>query len=287
MAECLSPYILREPEGQPVPCGKCYNCVMRRASAWSFRLMKEEQRSGNALFLTLTYDNKNIPYCRSGMTLVKDHVQLYMKRLRKAHSSLKYIRKAWQDGGHMLKPIRYFTVGEYGSLYWRPHYHQIIFNCAPELVQDAWKYGSVHYGLVSGASVGYCLKYLSKAHRVPKYDGDVRQPEFALMSKRLGSNYVTPAMVNWHKEDLLERMYCVIEGGKKISMCRYYKDKIYTPEERELVAFYSHKLGVDKMREFQAKMMMKYGDLWEAKFNEYIVMLAAKLKKYGSKDKTF
>lgn len=39
-------------------------------------------------------------------------------------------------------------------------------------------------------------------------------------------------MVKWHKADVTERLYCNYEGGKKMSMPRYYKDKIYTHNER-------------------------------------------------------
>ena len=40
----------------------------------------------------------------------------------------------------------------------------------------------------------------------------------------------------WHKEDLLNRVYVNVDGNKKASMPRYYKDKIYTPEERIKIA---------------------------------------------------
>lgn len=39
-------------------------------------------------------------------------------------------------------------------------------------------------------------------------------------------------MVQWHKNDLLNRMYLTVADGKKVSMPRYYKDKIYNREER-------------------------------------------------------
>lgn len=286
MAACLSPFTLRDPEGQQVVCGKCYNCVMRRVSAWSFRLMQEELRSSSALFLTLTYGNKDCPYSSTGMTLKPEHTQLYMKRLRKAHGTLKYIRKAWCEGGSMLKPIKYFTVGEYGSRHWRPHYHQIIFNADIALIQDAWQYGSVYYGKVEGASIGYCLKYISKAHRIPLYDGDKRVPEFAWMSKRLGDNYITENMVAWHHADLENRMYVNIDG-KKVSMCRYYKDKIYTPEQRDMIGYASYKLGQEKLIELQEEYIKKYGIDWQRKWEEYRIYMKQKLKVFGSKDKRF
>lgn len=43
-------------------------------------------------------------------------------------------------------------------------------------------------------------------------------------------------MAQWHKADLFERMYLPLEGGKKCSMPRYYKNKLYTEYERDLVA---------------------------------------------------
>lgn len=38
-------------------------------------------------------------------------------------------------------------------------------------------------------------------------------------------------MIDWHTNDLDNRMYCNIEGGRKIAMPRYYKLRIYTKEQ--------------------------------------------------------
>ena len=67
---------------------------------------------------------------------------------------------------------------------------------------------------------------------------DDREPTFTFMSKGLGKNYLTPQMRAWHEADLLNRMYCNIPGGKKCSMPRYYKDRIYTESDRQLVGDY-------------------------------------------------
>jgi len=156
------------------------------------------------------------------MSLVKSDVQKFIKRLRKAH-------------GQFHTPIKYYAVGEYGGKTLRPHYHIILYNARVELVQGAWSLGQIHYGTVEGASIGYCLKYISKPRRIPIHANDDRVPEFALISQGLGSNYLTDAMINFHGDDLLNRMYCTIEDGKKISMPRYYKDKLYSDEERRLI----------------------------------------------------
>lgn len=200
----------------PVPCGKCPECVSRRVSQWSFRLMQEERRSSSAVFITLTYSTTTVPITTAGyMTLTKTAIQLFMKRLRKAHP------KEWPK-------IVYYAVGEYGGKTMRPHYHMLLYNADIKLIAKAWTDGHVHYGKVSGASIGYCLKYMSKKGKIPMHRNDDREPEFALMSKGIGESYLKDDMVAWHIVRGHERMYCCLQDGRKISMPRYYKDKIFS-----------------------------------------------------------
>ena len=44
-----------------IPCGKCLPCKMRKRSSWSFRLVQELRYSKSAYFITLTYDDFNVP----------------------------------------------------------------------------------------------------------------------------------------------------------------------------------------------------------------------------------
>lgn len=222
-------------ETTPVPCGKCPACRKRRISAWSFRLMQEQKRSQTAYFITLTYGTTHAPITKNGfMDLSKRDCQLFLKRLRKAHDH--YFRKPENRLHSGEQPaIRYYLVGEYGGRTGRPHYHALLFNAVQELIQPAWNNGQIHYGEVSGASVGYTLKYMSKTSKIPLHRNDDRTPEFSLMSKRLGENYLTQEMIQWHQKNLTQRMHCCIEDGKKISMPRYYKDKVYSKEQRKAV----------------------------------------------------
>jgi len=221
----------------PVPCGRCPQCYKRRISGWSFRLMQEEKVSESAYFITLTYDTDHVPITRNGfMDLSKRDCQLFIKRLRKAHENLFYSHK--HRISRITKPIKYYLCGEYGGKTHRPHYHAIIFNAIPELIDKEWKNGTVHYGQVSGASVGYTLKYMSKKAKIPMHRNDDRTPEFSLMSKGLGLSYVNDKTIAWHHNDLYDRMYLNIEGGKKIAMPRYIKDKIYQTEIRSILKGY-------------------------------------------------
>lgn len=208
-----------------VPCGKCPDCKKRLVSAWSFRLMQQNKIAMSSHFITLTYDTKYVPITPTGyMCLSKRDCQLFIKRLRKSQS------------GNGESFIKYFLVGEYGGKTMRPHYHVLLFNVEVRYIQSAWGCGQVHYGSVSGASVGYCLKYMMKPGKIPIHKNDDRQREFRMMSKKLGVNYLTSQMVSWHKADLGNRMYIPIEDGKKIAMPRYFKDRIYTNLERQFAA---------------------------------------------------
>lgn len=213
---CISPLYLKE-RGCDVPCGKCADCKARRISGWSFRLMKEAEIHTSAFFVTLTYEKPPMTP-KNFMTINKRDLQLFFKKIRKYGDTIKY-----------------YACGEYGGKFDRPHYHVILFGAKVENIQRAWTHGYVHFGEVTGASVGYTLKYMAKDGKIPKHQNDDRLPEFALMSKKMGSNYMTTRMIKWHLLDLYNRYYVPLPDGKKIAMPRYYKEKIYTSLEREMI----------------------------------------------------
>lgn len=223
---CLAPFHVKNkvPTSQSglytaVPCGKCPQCLKRRASQWIFRLKQEDKISTSAMFVTLTYDDSTINITHNGfMTLNRRDVQLYMKLLRKKHKNVK---------------LKYYLAGEYGSKLKRPHYHMILFNADEKHVRETWKYGAVDVGHVSGASIGYVTGYIHKGRVVPEHKRDDRIPEFSLMSKGLGVNYINDASTKWHHDDPT-RFYVVESGNNKVSIPRYYRDRLYTDEHAKL-----------------------------------------------------
>ncbi|MEM2002480.1 MAG: hypothetical protein QXT77_07545 [Candidatus Methanomethylicaceae archaeon] len=186
-------------------------------------MLQEEKRSRSALFVTLTFNTEFVPITENGfMTLCKREFQLFMKRLRK--------------NSRKDEKVSYFACGEYGSRNWRPHYHAIIFNTSREIVERSWQRGDIHVGQVSGASIAYTLKYMNKGKLIPVHQNDDRVPEFSLMSKGLGSNYLTDEIKRYYKNDL-SRAYVTNPDGVKIALPRYYKNKIYTENEQKEQAF--------------------------------------------------
>jgi hypothetical protein len=231
---CITPYTISMKTGNKidVPCGKCPECLTRRVSSWSFRLMQEDKRSISSHFITLTYDTKNVPITRRGFkSLEKADLQKFFKRLRK-----------WHEKTPGRASIKYYAVGEYGSKTKRPHYHIILFNAELAGVEHAWQLGSIDVGTVTGASIGYVMKYISKPQKIPAHRNDDRGMGFSVMSKGLGENYVTDAIKRWHHADIYNRMNIVIEDGKIIAMPRYYKDRIYEKEKRQMIGRHQAKV---------------------------------------------
>lgn len=239
----------------PFPCGKCPACVRRRVSGWAFRLNKQSEQSNSAHFVTLTYNDEHIKKTKNGFeTLVKKDVQDFFKRLRKLTK----------------QKISYYAVGEYGDTGERPHYHIILFNANPKIVENAWKLnditlGNVHFGDVGDASVGYTLKYISKDKKIPQFNGDDRQKEFALMSKGLGSGYLTDNMVKWHTKGNIEnKVYLPLKDGKKAAMPRYYKDKLYDKGQKFRIGVFMRAESQKQVEELENQ----YGDLYNYKIAE-------------------
>lgn len=101
-----------DPEGSiQLPCGKCYECISKRACDWALRARHEMSEHNENCFLTLTYDEENLP----SYLIVKTEFQKFIKKLRK---KLKF-------------KIRYMVSHEYGGQSGRPHHHCIIFGYSP------------------------------------------------------------------------------------------------------------------------------------------------------------
>lgn len=237
---CIKPLTLG---GRVVPCGTCNFCQSARRGDWCFRLEQELRVSVAADFLTLTYADEHLPRCNAdgeyfeSGCLVKRDVQLFMKRLRKVQAEhiCRAVRvRIW---GHTLmladffSNLRYYLIGEYGGETFRPHYHIVLFNLSREILEDVcdiWKLGHIYRGEVNGASINYVAKYHVNKTSFVK---DGRVAPFALISNRsggLGKNYLESE--SWHREGM---MNYVINGGVIQRLPKYFKDRFFSPDEKD------------------------------------------------------
>lgn len=212
---CLTPIYVH---GRQLPCGKCGNCLQKRALEWSFRLTQEAKDWSTTSFITLTYDVEHEP--SNGVD--KYEIQCFLKRLRK------------------IFPFKYYATSEYGPTHThRPHYHILFFHdLMPEhfyrYVDQSWSRGIVTIGDLTDNRIMYCANY----HITKVYNPEGRNENFCLMSKRLGANYLTDSRIDFFQNT--GRMYVKHYDGYNLPMPRYYKKSlIFNPEDvikmRELV----------------------------------------------------
>lgn len=197
--------------GDIVPCGKCPVCKANERQEWIFRLQQEYFASIFSLFVTLTYDEENLP---KDSSVNKVDVQLFHKRLRKHFAA---------------GELRYYVVSEYGDHTFRPHYHGLYFFKSShdkkqiyDIFERSWNKGFLKFGDVEEGSIVYCTKYCLKHSETP----EGRKPTFRLMSKLnggLGFNYVQ-FMLDYHIEN--NNLSYVCANGKRSRMPKYYKDKL-------------------------------------------------------------
>lgn len=181
---CRNPHVVY---GMAYPCGKCMPCRINKRREWTNRIILERMCHASASFVTLTYNDFNIPLNDAGKpTLVSDHLRLFMNSLR--------TRVFRRDGSR----IRFFGVGEYGDESERPHYHLALFGLPSsddtrDLCDSVWGRGFVYIGELSLFSAqyvaGYCTKKMTSKDDA-RLDG--RYPEFVRMSRDpgLGVDYM-------------------------------------------------------------------------------------------------
>lgn len=218
-----------------IPCGKCIGCRLEYSRQWANRCMLELESHESSYFVTLTYDDKNLPENRS---VSKREMQLFMKRLRFQFKDQK---------------IRFYGCGEYGDKTMRPHYHIILFGLklddlvlykksglgynyynSPSL-DAVWQKGYCVVADVSWDTCAYTARYVLK-----KLNGDMAkvyselniEPEFVLMSRRPG---IGREYYDKNKGELYNYDYINVKtdkGGKKFKPPRYY-DTLYEIENPE------------------------------------------------------
>lgn len=182
-------------EALDIPCGYCILCRQEQARQWAVRITHEAQSWEESCFITLTYNEANIP--EWGGLQYADLVKFW-KRLRKTHGKL-----------------RYYAVGEYGDESFRPHYHACLFGHAftenriilrekPTLlwtnqeIEECWGLGRVSVGALNFQTAQYTASYiwkkLAKKQQYVRTDEEtgeliaLEQPR-AFMSKNLGREW--------------------------------------------------------------------------------------------------
>lgn len=226
-----------------LPCGKCMGCRLERSRQWAVRMMHEAQLHEFNAFLTLTYDEQNVP---DDYGLQPKHLQDFIKRLRR-HA----------EYYHEGLRLRFYAAGEYGDTLGRPHYHAAIFGydfpdktklktnqnnqpiyTSPTLTK-LWGMGHASTANLDFGSAAYIARYCVKKingpkaqdhyHRFSPITGRMHnvEPEFARMSRRPG---IGATWLQQYRGDVFPSGFIVANGVPQAPP-RYYLNQL-TEEER-------------------------------------------------------
>lgn len=211
---------------QMIPCGHCYACKLTKSAEMASRSMLETLESPYNYFVTLTYDEENVPIAESMIykqeiengeikeiefknvgdeiwctgTLIPDEMTKFMKDLRR------YFEYHYNHHG-----IRFYLAGEYGTENKRPHYHLLLFNCPipieenydtyvdenkkmhwkNRVIEEIWEHkGIIDIGEIEFSSAAYVARYCQKKifnnTKTIDYYASGKEPEFNRMSRRPG-----------------------------------------------------------------------------------------------------
>ena len=215
------------------------------------RSVHEASQHDENCFITLTYDDANLPH---GASLFPRDLELFWKRLRKRLHPRK---------------IGYLACGEYGTnqdittteTIGRPHYHAIIFGYDfPDKVLEAkspsgenrfssetltrlWGKGLTDLGTFTFESAAYVARYQLK-----KINGEEADDHYTRVDPRTGEiTYITPEFIRSSKRPAIGRGWFekyrkdldkgfITIRGKKMQFPDYYKMLLQEHYEEDWMA---------------------------------------------------
>lgn len=240
-----------DPEGDlGLPCGKCYECLSKRAYEWSVRCRHEIACHEKNCFITLTYDDMHLP----SKKIVKSYFQKFMKKLRRKYQ-------------HNVS-FKYIVSHEYGGKTGRPHHHAIIFGWTPsnqEYLQKApsgeplytskdleelWPYGYHSIGDANERTAFYIASYSLKSntnHFVDPTTGETMELTDSMDSSRktaIGYEYFMKYYDRLASSgELLPRYYVKL-------LDRHFPDYLEIYENNLLLNFTKQKSSQQKLAKF-------------------------------------
>lgn len=238
-----------------LPCGQCTGCRLERSRQWAIRCSHEASLHTANEYITLTYNDANLP--PDGSLSVRDFT-LFMKRLRRK-----------------MGKMRYYMCGEYGQSddgnLGRPHYHACLFGLylpdkkhhknnkqgdplyTSKILTETWGKGYALTGAVTFQSAAYVARYImdkkngdqSEKHYINKY-GEILKPEYTNMSRRPG---IGKHWLEQYPSDIYPHDFVSLMGSKKHHRVPKFYDNHYELENPEEFAIIK-KSRLDRAKKF-------------------------------------
>lgn len=221
----------------PVGCGKCIECLKKKSREWKVRLQEELLHDNTGKFVTLTFSDESLIMLENELLdkakNIKDKRYNHQCAIHPnliASRAVRLFLERWRK--KFKKSVKHWLITELGGNNTeRIHLHGILFTIEDaETIHKLWKYGNIWIGnYVNNKTINYIIKYCTKIDPAHK-----NYIPIILTSKGIGKGYLDryDAQINKFKGTDTKEYYRTKEGFK-ISLPVYYRNKIYSDDERE------------------------------------------------------
>lgn len=252
-----------------IPCGYCEECRRAKANEWRVRLMEEiKSNPKNIIFATLTFSEESLK-----------RLEYDEKEPNKApQKAISLFRKRWWK--KYKAPLKHWLITELGhDNTKRIHLHGIIWTeLTEEQFEKEWGYGWIYFGYeVNERTINYIIKYITKRDEDnPEFNGKI------FTSKGIGKDYINKNSLRRHRyQDRFTEETYRTDSGIKIALPTYYKQKLWTDQEREALRI----IKEEKQVKYYNKTPIKVETIEQ--YKEYVnaVKYWQSIKKYDGKRK--
>lgn len=214
-------------------CGWCKECRAKIANDWKIRLTEEIKNDKTAVFITLTFSPESINKLENEIHLKKwrgienENGELLTDINIIAAYAVRMWCERWRK--RIKKAPKHWLITELGhTSSERIHLHGLIWG-SKELIEKTWQYGQIYCGnWVDERTINYIMKY------VTKLDSDHKgYKQRIITSKGIGKKYVEDKKYyhRYNGEKTIKKYKT--SNGREISLPRYYKEKLWSEEERQ------------------------------------------------------
>ena len=229
----------------PRACANCIECKKAKARDWQLRLTEEIKAQTNGKFITLTFSNESIKKIYEQKGLDKwpniNTLKGYDLDNEIAKRAIHWFRERWRK--EFKEPIRHWLTTELGHNGTENiHLHGIIWTDRDfKTIARKWEYGyiwprpedkkRIRKNYVNEKTINYIMKYVSKMD----FDHKEYKPK-VFTSPGIGSEYIYSFNSKNNKFNGIntDEGYR-LRSGRKVNMPIYWRNKLYTDEEREIL----------------------------------------------------
>lgn len=222
----------------PIGCQNCIECRRQKSREWQVRLLEDIKTNKNARFITLTFSNEKLK------KLLEEHpdkfhgLKGYDLDNQIATTATRLFLERWRK--QYKKSLRHWFVTELGHQGTENiHLHGLVWtNEHLSNIESHWQYGYVWKGkeisgtcinYVNDRTVGYITKYVTKIDEQHRHYKSI-----ILTSPGIGKDYTIKGdwKNNRYANTKTDEAYTT-RTGHKISLPIYWRNKIYSDQERE------------------------------------------------------